>query len=67
MDKRYYKSAIKPGYILMQESEYLDTHYKTGTRHSKLLQDFTGKSVAALEKEGLFYFGLGFSYQSRGL
>ena len=67
MDKRYYKSAIKPGYILMQESEYLVTHYKTGSLHSRLFQDFTGKSIAALEKEGLFYIGLGFSYQSRGL
>ena len=51
----------------MQESEYLVTHYKTGSLHSRLFQDFTGKSIAALEKEGLFYIGLGFSYQSRGL
>ena len=47
----------------MQETEYLERHYKSGTRHSKLFEDFTGKSIQQLESEGTFYFGLGFSYQ----
>ena len=47
----------------MQETEYLERHYKSGTRHSKLFEDFTGKSITELENEGTFYFGLGFSYQ----
>ena len=47
----------------MQETEYLERYYKSGTRHSKLFEDFTGKSIKELENEGTFYFGLGFSYQ----
>ena len=48
----------------MQETEYLERHYKSEpTRHKKLFKDFTGKSVKQLENEGTFYFGLGFSYQ----
>ena len=61
--KRNYTSNIKPGYILMQKATYLEENYKTGTRHSKLFNDFTGKSIQDLEQEGTFYFGLGFSYQ----
>ena len=47
----------------MQKATYLEEHYKSGTRHSKLFKDFTGKSIQDLEQEGTFYFGLGFSYQ----
>ena len=63
VEKRFYKSAIKPGYILMQETKYLQRHYKSGTRHSKLFHDYFGKSIKDFEKEGTFFFGLGFSYQ----
>ena len=64
--KRYYTANIEPGYILMQKTTYLMEHYtgdSTGTKHSKLFKDFTGKSIQELEREGTFYFGLGFSYQ----
>merc|ERR1719259_446246 len=65
VERRSFRSIIKPGYILMQETEYLERHYKSGTRHSKPFEDFTGKSIIQLENEGTFYFGLGFSYQAK--
>ena len=56
----------------MNEFHYLDSNYpnpnKNGvntTYHSKLLQDFTGKDLPTLIKEGTFYIGWGFSYQER--
>ena len=45
VEKRIYSARIKPGYILMQEADYLDKNYNTGTMHSKLLRDFTGKDL----------------------
>ena len=41
--KRTYTALIKPGYMLMQDADYLNRHYNGGTMHSKLLRDFTGK------------------------
>jgi len=64
VEKRSFRSVIKPGYILMQETDYLIRHYKNEPSfHSMLFKDFTGKSIKQLESEGTFYFGLGFSYQ----
>ena len=50
----------------MHEGDYLAANYKDGTMHSKLLQDFTGKTIQTLSKEQTFYIGWGFSYQERG-
>jgi len=62
--KRYYPTSIRPGYILMHDVEYLKKNYnQSGTMHSKLLQDFTGKDIQTLAKENTFYIGWGFSYQ----
>ena len=68
VEKRSVRSNIRPGYILMQETEYLQQHYQgEPSLHSMLFKDFTGKSINELENEGTFYFGLGFSYQSADL
>jgi len=67
VDGKTYKARIKPGYILMNEAEYLTKHHgersRTSSFHSKLFQDFAGKDQATLEKEGVYYIGWGFSYQ----
>jgi len=65
VDKRTYTARIKPGYILMNEAEYLEKNHKGGSMHSKLLRDFTGKDQATLQKEGIYYVGWGFSYQKK--
>merc|ERR1712235_75138 len=66
VDGKTYRARIKPGYILMNEAEYLTKHYgdrSISSMHSKLFQDFSGKDQATLEKEGVYYIGWGFSYQ----
>ena len=45
VENRRYTARIKPGYILMNESDYLKKNYLTGSMHSKLLRDFTGKDL----------------------
>ena len=48
----------------MHTSSYLDKNYRyKSTTHAKLLHDFTGKTIEELKDEGVFYVGLGFSYQ----
>jgi len=63
VENRSYTASIRPGYILMQNTDYLEQNYNDDTRHAKLLHDFTGKSKKRLEAEGTFYLGYGFSYQ----
>ena len=49
VDGRTYKARIRPGYILMNEAEYLTKHHgdrSTSSMHSKLFQDFSGKDQA---------------------
>ena len=46
VENRPYTARIRPGYILMNESKYLEKNYPTGSFHSKLLRDFTGKDLA---------------------
>lgn len=43
VDGRTYRARIKPGYILMNEADYLSKNYPGGSMHSKLFRDFTGK------------------------
>ena len=56
----------------MHEFDYLNNTLVDGTnpftdvtKHSKLLQDFTGKKLETLIREKTFYIGWGFSYQER--
>ena len=67
VDKRSYRASIRPGYILMQDVDYLERNYPGQSHHARLLNDFTGKSKTKLASEGIFYVGLGFSYQEREL
>ena len=46
VNKRTYTAKIKPGYVLVQEAEYLNKNYPGGSMHSKLFRDFTGKDLA---------------------
>jgi len=51
VDGRTHTAKIKPGYILMNEAEYLKNNHQGGSMHSKLLKDFTGKNQAKLTPE----------------
>lgn len=50
----------------MQNADYLMQNYNDGTRHAKLLHDFTGNTIEQLQSKGIYYLGWGFSYQVRG-
>ena len=47
----------------MHHSNYLESNYNDKTRHAALLHDFTGQTIEQLNKTGIVYVGLGFSYQ----
>jgi len=61
-NNRVYTSYIKPGYIIMEESENLDKY--PGSMHSRLLHHFFGKSATQLKNEGKQFVAVGFSYQA---
>jgi len=62
--KRRYRTSIRPGYIIMQNDEYLIKNYPQGlSLHEKLFLDFTGKTVNELAAENVKYLGWGFSYR----
>ena len=46
VNKRTYTAKIKPGYVLINEADYLVKNYQGGSMHSKLFRDFTGKDLA---------------------
>ena len=39
-------TRIRPGYIVLNEVEYLDQNHPRGSFHMKLLKDFIGKDMA---------------------
>ena len=47
----------------MHNSNYLTENYDDATMHARLLHDFTGQTIEQLNKTGIVYVGLGFSYQ----
>ena len=45
IDDSQFMAQIKPGYILMNEREYLLKNAGFGVMHSRLIRDFTGKDL----------------------